>query len=123
MQLPGSIIAVMPYRISKNALTSCLARQAAAVIVWVSFLHLSLEMEPQQGLVAHQLVLGTIQELFVPSHLNGLQLSFVRLLWIVFEVGQLGYVLMKVGEADFERIDVRMSFREKNTNIFSVVPG
>src|SRR5437899_11346712 len=38
--------------------------------------------------------------LFMPGHLDGFKLAFVRLLRIVFELGQLSYVAVQVGEAN-----------------------
>ena len=59
----------------------------------------------------------------MPRHLDGFELALVGFLRVVFEVRQLRYVLVRVGKADCERIDVGMGFREFDSDIVSVVPS
>ena len=40
-----------------------------------------------------------------------------------FEFGQSGDVAVQIGEPDSKRIEFRMGFGEKNTDVFCVVPG
>jgi hypothetical protein len=66
--------------------------------------------------------LSAIEELCVPSHLNGFELSLAGFFWIIFEIGELDYVLVKIGKADGERVDFRMRLGKKNSDVFCVVP-
>src|SRR5215510_14361123 len=59
----------------------------------------------------------------VPCHLNGFELAFVRLLRIVFELRQFGYEPMQVGEANGERIGVGMLLRQRDSDVFGVIPS
>src|ERR1700736_6938052 len=70
-----------------------------------------------------RLALRAVLEFFMPGHLDGFEFAFVRGGWIPLEVGQFGHVAVKVGEADGKRIEFGMSFREKNADIFGVVPS
>src|SRR5579872_4351930 len=67
--------------------------------------------------------LGAVLELFVPRHLDGFELAFVRRFGIASEIGQFGHVAMQVREAHRERVDFRMCFGKQNAEVFSVVPG
>jgi hypothetical protein len=70
-----------------------------------------------------QLSLGSVENFRVPRHLNCFQLGFVRGRWVVLEAGKRDYILVQVGETNREGIDLRMSFREQNPDVFSITPG
>jgi len=72
---------------------------------------------------AKALALGTVENFSVPSHLNGFQLSFVRLRWVVFKVRKRDHIFVQVGETDRERIKLRMGFREQNPDVFGIAPS
>ena len=61
--------------------------------------------------------------LLVPGHLNGLELSFIRFLGIVLELRQLRDIAVQIGVTDGKRIGVGMFFRQKDANVFGIVPG
>jgi len=59
---------------------------------------------------------------FVPGHLNGFEFAFVGEFRVTLEAGEFENPFMKIGEADGERVDVRMRFRELNADFLGVVP-
>src|SRR5579863_6107481 len=61
--------------------------------------------------------------LVVPRHLNGLKLAFVRFLRIVAEVFELRNPFVHLREPHFQRIDIRMCFVERKSDIFGLVPS
>ena len=61
--------------------------------------------------------------LFVPGHLNGLQLSLVRSGRIVFELRQRGDPFVKIGETDRQGIHVRMFIHQGEGDVFGLFPG
>src|SRR5512135_1438492 len=69
------------------------------------------------------LVLGAVEEFFLPSHLNGFQFAFIRHLGVVLELRQFGHVAMQVSEAHTEGIDAGVFFREQDSDVFSIIPG
>ena len=63
-----------------------------------------------------------VLKFFVPGHLDGFEFAFVRELWVALEAGEFEDPFMKVGEADGERVYVRMLFHELDADFFGVVP-
>src|SRR3954447_21738569 len=62
-----------------------------------------------------ELSLRSVQVLFLPCHLDGFQLAFIRLLRIVIELSEFHHVAMQVRKADSQGIHVRMLFRKQNS--------
>src|SRR5947207_1906020 len=58
-----------------------------------------------------------------PGHLDALELTLARRLRIVGESRQLAHPTMEVGEADGDRIDVRMGGVERLRDVLGVVPS
>src|SRR5581483_9508752 len=69
------------------------------------------------------LPLRSLQKFLLPSHLDGFQLAFVRLLGIIFELRQLRHIAMQIGKADTERVNFGMLLGQQNSYIFGIVPG
>ena len=67
--------------------------------------------------------LGLILELLVPSHLDGFELTFTRLLRIIGELGKFGHVAMQVGIAHRQRIETRMLLDQQKANVLSIIPA
>jgi hypothetical protein len=63
-----------------------------------------------------------VLKFFVPGHLDGFELPFVRKLGITGKTGELGNPLMKISEADGERVEIWKFLDELNANFLSVVP-
>src|SRR5271156_1694258 len=61
-------------------------------------------------------------EFFVPGHLNGFQLSFVRQLRVAGKSGQLDDPFVHVREAHGQRVHARMFFGELDADFLGVVP-
>jgi hypothetical protein len=61
--------------------------------------------------------------LLEPSHLNRFQLAFRRPLRIILEIRQLRDPLMQVRETNVRRIQIRMSLKKTQRNIFNVIPS
>src|SRR5437773_2465088 len=61
-------------------------------------------------------------EFLVPRHLNGFELGLVRRLRVVVEAGQGDDALAQIGEADGQRIDAGKLLRERNADVFGVLP-
>jgi hypothetical protein len=59
---------------------------------------------------------------FVPGHLNRFQGLLIRFLRVVFEVWERHDPGMHIGEADRERVSIRMFFHQPDRDIFRVVP-
>ena len=59
----------------------------------------------------------------MPRHLDGFELAFVGSCGIALEIRQFSHVAVQVGEADGERIELGMDFREEDADVFGVVPG
>ena len=74
-------------------------------------------------ILAFDLPLRSILELFVPRHLDGFELAFVGGSGVAFEVGELGDVFVQVGEANGEGIELGMYFTEQDADVFGVVPS
>jgi carboxyl-terminal processing protease len=64
-----------------------------------------------------------IDEFFVPSHLNRLELAFVGLCRIVLKVRQSRNPFMEIGEADSQRIDIGMRLHQRERNVFGIFPA
>ena len=63
-----------------------------------------------------------VLKFFVPGHLDGFELAFIRKLGIAGKTRKLGDPLVQVGEADSEGIEAGMLVRELNSDFFGVVP-
>src|SRR5207253_7027927 len=59
---------------------------------------------------------------FVPSRLDGLENSLVRLHRVSFEVRQLHHPFVQIGEADGIRVRVREHLLQLNCNVFRIRP-
>src|SRR5882672_7499843 len=75
--------------------------------------------------VQGELVAGlalTVQEFLVPSHLDGFELRFVGGRGVAGKAGEFGDPFVHVGEADRQRIGVRMFVGQSDGYIFKTVP-
>src|SRR5882672_2808792 len=63
-----------------------------------------------------------VQEFLVPGHLDGFELGFIGGRGVAGKTGKFGDPLVHVGEADRERIGVRMFVGQSDGYIFKIVP-
>src|SRR5207247_452649 len=59
---------------------------------------------------------------FVPRHLNRLQLLLVRLLRVSLELVEVGDPAEQIGEANRQRVDLRMRLVERDADVLDVLP-
>ena len=64
-----------------------------------------------------------VQEFLVPGHLDGFELRFIGGRGVAGKTGEFGDPLVHVGEADRQRIGVRMFVGQSDGYIFKIVPA
>src|SRR5882724_8126714 len=65
----------------------------------------------------------TVQEFLVPGHLDGFELRFIGGRGVAGKTGEFGDPLVHVGEADGQRIGVRMFVDQSDGYIFKTIPA
>src|SRR6266850_5894959 len=64
-----------------------------------------------------------VQEFLVPGHLDGFEFGFIGGRGVTGKTGEFGDPLVHVGEADRERIGVRMFVGQSDGYVFKIVPA